>query len=114
MFYKESFRKNVKITITNNAKIRNKKLQNDINKEAPKISALSSSKIEKYEYVTCDEILPSRQSRIIEWATFTYSPLGKALEKQIRLKTKEKNKSIYKQLSDTYQKSVASLFSKYF
>ena len=89
-------------------------MQNDINKEAPKISALSSSKIEKYEYVTCEEILPSRQSRIIEWAKFTYSPLGKALEKQIRLKTKEKNKSIYKQLSDTYQKSVASLFSKYF
>ena len=114
MFYKESFRKNVKITITNNAKIRNKKLQNDINKEAAKIPALSSSKMEKYEYLTCEEILPSHQSRIIEWAKFTYSPLEIALEKQRQLKTKEKNKSIYRQLSDTYQKSVTSLFSKYF
>ena len=31
-----------------------------------------------------DEILPSDQSRIIEQAQFTYSPLGKVLEKQLK------------------------------
>ena len=65
-------------------KIRDEKLQYDINREAAKISALSSGKIDKYEYLTIEEILPSLQSRIIEQAKFTYSPLGKALEKQIK------------------------------
>ena len=43
---------------------------------------LSSSKIDKYEYLTGEEILPSDQSRIIEQSKFTYSRLGKAFEKQ--------------------------------
>ena len=57
-------------------------MQNDINKEAAKRSALSSGKIDKYEHLTDDEILPSDKSRIIEQAKFTCSPLGKTLEKQ--------------------------------
>ena len=36
------------------------------------------------KYLTGEEILPSDQSRIIEQARFTYSPLGKAFEKQIK------------------------------
>ena len=59
-------------------KIKDEKLQYDINREAAKISALSSGKIDKYEYLTDKEILPSDQSRVIEQAKFTYSPLGKA------------------------------------
>ena len=43
-------------------------MRNDINREAAKISALSSGKIDKYESLTCEEILPSDQSRIIEQA----------------------------------------------
>ena len=49
-----------------------------------KISALPSGKIHKYEYLTGEEILPSNQQQIIEQARFTYSPLGKAFEKQIK------------------------------
>ena len=60
------------------------KLQYDINREAAKISALSSGKIDKYEYLTGQEILPSNQKQIIEQAKFTDSPLGKAFEKQIK------------------------------
>ena len=60
------------------------KLQYDINREAAKISALSSGKIDKYEYLTGQEILPSDQKQIIEQAKFTDSPLGKAFEKQIK------------------------------
>ena len=52
--------------------------------EAAKISALSSSKVRKYEYLTGEDILPSNQQQIIEQAKFTYSPLGKAFEKQIK------------------------------
>ena len=65
-------------------KIRNEKLQYDINRQAAKISALSSDQIDKYEYLTGEEILRSDQSRIIDQARFTYSPLGKAFEKQIK------------------------------
>ena len=61
-----------------------KKLQCDINREAAKISALSSGEIRKYEYLTGEDILPSNQQQIIEQAKFTYSPLGKAFEKQIK------------------------------
>ena len=59
------------------------KLQYDINREAAKIS-LSSSKIDKYEYLTGEEILLSNQQQITEQTKFTYSPLGKAFEKQIK------------------------------
>ena len=64
--------------------IGDEKLQYDINREAAKISALSSGKIDKYEYLTGEEILPSNQQQIIEQAKFTYSPLGKAFEKQAK------------------------------
>ena len=63
-------------------KIRDEKLQYDINRETVKISALLSGKIDKYEYLTGKEILPSDQRRVIEQAKITYCPLGKALEKQ--------------------------------
>ena len=65
-------------------KIKDEKLQYDINREAAKISALSSGKIDKYEYLTGEEILPSNQKQIIEQAKFTYSPLGKDFEKQTK------------------------------
>ena len=45
--------------------IKDEKLQCDINREAAKISALSSGKIDKYEYLTGEEILPSNQQQII-------------------------------------------------
>ena len=61
-----------------------KKLQFDINRKAAEISALSSDKIDKYEYLTGKEILPYNQHQIIEQAKFTYSPLRKAFEKQIK------------------------------
>ena len=85
--------------MTINDQIRDEKLQYDINREAAKISALSSGKIHKYEYLTGEDILPSNQQQIIEQARFTYSPLGKAFEKQI--KTTE----------DQGQKQVAALES---
>ena len=63
-------------------KVRDEKLRYDINKEAAKISALSSGKIDQYEYLKGEEILPSNQRQIIEQTKFAYSPLGKAFGKQ--------------------------------
>ena len=59
------------MTIDN--KVRDEKLQFAINREPAKVSALSSSKIDKYEYLTGKEILPSDQSRVIEQPKFRYS-----------------------------------------
>ena len=67
-----------------NDQIRDEKLQYDIDRKAAEISALSSGKIHKYEYVTGEDILPSNQQEIIEQAKCTYSPLGKAFDKQIK------------------------------
>ena len=70
--------------MTINDQIRDEKLQYDINKQASKISALSSGNIHKYEYLTGEDILPSNQQQIIEQARITYSPFGKSFEKQIK------------------------------
>ena len=57
-------------------KITDEKLQYDINREAAKIWAWSSGKVDKYEYLIGEEILSSDQSRLMEQANFIYSPLG--------------------------------------
>ena len=70
--------------MTINDQIKDEKLQYNINREAAKVSALSSGKLHKYEYLTGEDILPSNQQQIIEQTKFTYSPLGKAFDKQIK------------------------------
>ena len=57
-------------------------MQHGINKEAAKISALSSGKIDKYEYLTGEEILPFNQRQTKEQANFAYPLLRNAFEKQ--------------------------------
>ena len=68
--------------MTTDDKIRDEKLQYDINREAAK-SALSSKKIEKYQYFTGEEILSFNQRQIVEQDKLAHYPLGKAFQKQI-------------------------------
>ena len=76
--------------------IKDEKLKYYVNRETAKTSALSSGKIDKYEYLTAEEILPSNQKQIIEQAIFTYSPLRKAFEKQTKaVEDQEKNELIF-------------------
>ena len=79
------FRKNLleriwKLIMTTDYKTRDEKVEYDINREAAKILALPLGKINIFEYLTGDEILPSDQRRVIEQAKFTYSSLGTALQ----------------------------------
>ena len=67
-----------------NDQTKDEKLQYDINREAAKISVLSSGKLHKFEYLIGEDILPSNQQQIIEQARLTYSPLEKAFEKQTK------------------------------
>ena len=88
--------------------IKDEKLQYDINREAAKISALSSGKLDKYEYLTGEEILPSNQQQIIQQAKFNYSPLGKALEKQVKT-TKDQGEKQLKTIKDQGEKQVKAI-----
>ena len=72
-------------------KIRDEKLQHDTNREKPKILALSSGKIDKYEYLTGEEILPPGQRGVITQGTSTNFPLGKANKNDCRSRRKRNN-----------------------
>ena len=99
--------------MTTEDQIRDENLQYDINREAAKISGLSSGKIDKYEYLTGEEILPSNQQKIIEGAKFTYSPLGKAFEKQTKT-IEDQGKNQIDALADLKPKKIKSIsFSKF-
>ena len=104
------FKKNLleriwKLITTIDDKIKDEKRQYNINRETAKISALSSSKNDKYEYLTGKKILPFDLGRIREQAKFLYFSFSEAFEKQIKtiedqgiqeveaLKTEEKKKT---------------------
>ena len=90
----------IKITSIND-QIRNERLQYEIDREAAKISALSSGKSHKYEYLTGEDILPSDQQQIIEQARITYSPLGKVFEKQVKTIEDQGQKQV-----DAFEKQI--------
>ena len=94
--------------MTINDQIRNEKLQYDLNREAAKILALPSGKIHKYKYLTGEDILPSNQPQINEQAKSSYSPLGKAFEKQIKTIKNQGEKQIdaLENLKDTNKQVV--------
>ena len=97
----------------NNDQIRDEKLHYNISRKAAKISALSSGKIDKYEYLTGKEILPSNQQQIIEQAKFTYSLFGKAFEKQIKTiedQGKKQVEALEKLKSKEQKKSIEGIF----
>ena len=90
--------------MTTEDQIRDEKLQY-INREAAKISALSSGKIDKYQYLTGEEIFLFNQQQIIEHAKFTSSPLGKAFEKQTKT-IKDQGEKQIKAIQDNKEQLV--------
>ena len=77
-----------------NDQIKDEKLQYDINREVAKTSAVSLGKIDKYEYLTGEKILPSNQKQLIEQAKFTYCPLSKVFGKQIKTVKDQRERQI--------------------
>ena len=72
------------MTITDEIKILNKKVmqneaQYDVHRKAAKISALSSNNLDKYEYLTGEDLV--LKPTTIEQAKFEYSPFGKIFNK---------------------------------
>ena len=62
-------------------KIKANKAQYDLDREATKISALSSGELEKYEYLTGEDL--GYKPGVIQKAKFEYSPLGKVVSKRL-------------------------------
>ena len=60
-------------------KIKSNKAQYDLDRETAKISALSSKELEKYEYVTAEDL--GYEPEVIQRAKFEYSPLGEVFNK---------------------------------
>ena len=97
--------------MTTDDKIRDEKRQHDINREAGKISAFTSDKIDKYEYLAIQKILPTNQNQVIEHTKLTNFSLGKASIKQTKqyvhdIKTLNPSNKIHelKQIESTFQK----------
>ena len=91
----------IKITLTEqvkvlNDKIKAKKVQYDLDRKAAKISSLSSGELEKYEYLTGEDL--GYKQGVVENANFEYSPLGKVFNKG--LDERDKKEGLLKRLKN--------------
>ena len=87
------------MTITDQIKTLDKKImqieaQYDLDRKAAKISALSSNNLDKYEYLTGEDL--GLKPSIVEQARFEYSPLGKIFNKG--LDKNDKKEGLFKRL----------------
>ena len=89
-------------------KIKSNKSQYDLDREAAKICALSSKDLEKYGYLTCEDL--GYKPNVIQREKFEYSPLGEAFNKIF--KKDDKNKKVIKHDNDLVYNSVHN-FNKY-
>ena len=86
---------NEQIKILDN-KIRSNKAQYDLDRQNAKISALSSGELDKYEYLTGEDL--GYKSDVFQKAKFEYSPLGQVFNKV--LDAGEKQEGLLKRLKD--------------
>ena len=98
------------MTITDQIKILDKKIvQNEaqyyLDRKAAKISALSSSNLDKYEYLTGEDL--GLTPNTVEQARFEYYPLGKIFNKG--LSENDKKEGLFKRLKDIEDKNEKQL-----
>ena len=86
---------------TLNRKIKQNEAQNDLDREAGKISALSSNRSDKYEYLTGEDL--GLKPSTVEQAKFEYSPLGKIFNKG--LSKEDKKEGLFKRLENIKDKN---------
>ena len=83
-------------------KIKPNKAQYDLDRQAAKISALSSGELEKYGYLTGEDL--GYKPDVVQKVKFQYSPLGEAFHKAF--KKDDKNKKVIKYNNDLIYSSV--------
>ena len=87
-----------------NRKIRQNELQYDLDREAAKISALSSNNLDKYELLTGEDL--GLKPNTVEQAKFEYSPLGKIFNKGLSEDDKKEGLLKIKNIEDKNEKPV--------
>ena len=97
------------MTITDQIKILNKKImqieaQYDLDRRAAKISALSSNNLDKYEYLTGEDL--GLKTNTIEQARFEYSPMGKIFNKGL---SEDDKKGLFERLENIKDKNEEQL-----
>ena len=70
-------------------RIRANKAQYDLDRQAVKISALLSGELEKYEYLTGENL--GYRPDVVQKAKFEYSPLGQVFNKGLDVNDKKKD-----------------------
>ena len=94
------------MTVTDQFKILDRKIkqneaQYDLDREAAKISAFSSNNLDKYEYLTGEDL--DLKPSTVEQAKFEYSPLGEIFNKG--LSEKERKEGLLKRLENIKDKN---------
>ena len=84
-----------------NRKIKQNEAQYDLDREAAKISALSSKNLDKYEYLTGEDL--GLKPSTVEKAKFEYSPLGKIFNKG--LSKEDRKEGLFKKLKNIEDKN---------
>ena len=90
---------------TLNRKIKQNEAQHDLDREAAKISALSSNSLDKYEYLTGEDL--GLKPSTVEQAKFEYSPLGKIFNKG--LNEEDKKEGLFKRIKNIEGKNEGQL-----
>ena len=92
-------------------KIMHNEAQYDVDRKAAKISALSSKNLDKYEYLTGEDL--DLKPSTIEQAKFKYSPLGKIFNMGLDKKEKDKKEGLFKRLKniEKAKKTTKHMFS---
>ena len=101
------------MTITDQIKILNRKImqneaQYDLDRKAAKISALSSNNLDKYEYLTGEDL--GLKPSTVEQAKFEYSPLGKIFNKG--LDKDDQKEGLFKRLKNIENAQKSKINSK--
>ena len=98
------------MTVTDQIKVLDRRIkqnesQYDLDREAAKISALSSNNLDKYELLTGEDL--GLKPSTVEQAKFEYSPLGKIFNKG--LTEKDKKEGLLKRLKNIEDKNEKPL-----
>ena len=88
-----------------NRKIKQNEAQYDLDRKAAEISALYSKNLDKYEYLTGEDL--GLKSSTVEKAKFEYSPLGKSFNKG--LSEDDKKERLLKRLKNIEDKNEVQL-----
>ena len=100
------------MTLTDQIKILNRKIlqneaQYDLDRKAAKISALSSNNLDKYEYLTGEDL--GLKPSTVDQAKFEYSPLGKIFNKG--LDNDDQKEQLFKRLESIIDTNLTQLHS---